>query len=121
MNPIEIPFPELEPSVFTWNSLPGIFILIAGFFIIKYSSERIVDVVFKLAGFIIIWQILYVVGCSSLDSVTHFSMIFHYDIFSSIAQLFPGTFIAKGLTWMGYYLSQFIADIINWVFSFGVL
>lgn len=121
MNQIIIPFPELNSSAFTLESLQGIFILIAGFFIIKYSAERVVDVIFRLAGFIIIWQILYVVGCSSLDTYTHFSMIFHYDVFSSLAQLVPGTFIAKALTWMGYYLSCFIADIINWVFSFGVL
>ena len=121
MQQITIPFPELDPSVFSWNSLYGIFILVAGFFIIKYSAERVVDVVFRLAGFIIGWQMLYVVVCSSLDHYTHLSYIFHYDIFSSLAQLVPGTFLAKILTWTGYYISCFIADIINWIFSFGVL
>lgn len=121
MNKIEIPFPELNSSIFSLNSIEGILLVVGIFFIIfftiKYSTKKIVNLIFRLLGVLLIFQILYIIGTTSIDQYVHLSYIFKYDIFSAIAQFFPGTWLAKALTTAGHWLSQGMADIVNWIWS----
>ena len=117
MDIINIPEADLESNVFSVHSIEGILLIIAIFFIIKYATKKAVDIAIKLSGIILLFQILYLIGCSPIDEYLKLSTIFKYDVFSTIARVFPGTFLCKILTTFGYYLSQFTADIINWIVS----
>ena len=111
----EIPIPELNPSAFSINSVQGILFLILAFFVIKWSSQKFVDIAFKLVGIILLLEILYILGQSPIDKYIGISELIKYDVFGSIAQLMPGTKLAEWLLTFGNILSNFLLNLFNWV------
>lgn len=116
---IQIPTPEFDGNIFSVSSISLILFVVALIFLIKYSSKKIVDLIFAIIGLVFLFQILYIIGNTSLDKYIHLSAVFKYDVFSSIAQFFPNTVFAKYLSMAGHWLSQFMADLINWIMNFG--
>lgn len=118
---IELPTPEFDGNIFSLSSISMILLIVALIFFIKYSSKKIVDLIFGILGILFLFQVLYIVGNTPIDQYIHISKVFKYDIFSSIAQFFPGTKFAQYLSTAGHWLSQFMVDLVNWIFNFGYL
>ena len=69
---------------------------------------------------VLVMQILYVLGQSRLNEFIDLASVFKYDVFTSLGNLFPGTFIQDGLSTVGGYLSGgliYITDVIAHLIS----
>ena len=62
---------------------------------------------------IIILQALFILGQTSFNNLIPIRDIFKYDIFTSLGNLMPGTFIQTAFTAVGEFLSKIILLIIN--------
>lgn len=110
-----IEMPQLNSTIFSLDSIEGILLIVLAIFIIKYSSKKIVDIIFSLLGVALVFELLYILGNTPLDNYTHISSVFKYDIFSSIAQLVPGTKLAEWLQTAGYVVTNFMYGLVDWV------
>lgn len=118
MSNITLPTPDFSSAgLFSSNTIVFLLMCVAIFFMIKYSAKKGVDLIFKIAGLIFLFQILYIIGLTPMDQYLHISSIFKYDFFTMIGALFPGTVIATWLSTLGTWLSQFMIDIVNWVLN----
>ena len=110
-----IEMPQLNSTIFSLDSIEGILLIVLAIFIIKYSSKKIVDIIFSLLGVALVFELLYILGNTPLDNYTHISSVFKYDIFSSIAQLVPGTKLAEWLQTAGSVVTNFMYGLVDWV------
>ena len=59
---------------------------------------------------IVLIQIGYILGTTSLNDVIPFSEIFKYDVISAVANLFPDTFVQTALLKVSAFLTQIFTD-----------
>ena len=118
MGNITIPTPDFsDAGLFSSNTILFLIMCVAIFFIIKYSAKKAVDIVVKILGLIVLFQILYIIGLTPMDQYLHISSIFKYDFFTTLAAIVPGTVIADILTKVGTWLTQFMVDVVNWILN----
>ena len=59
---------------------------------------------------IVLIQIGYILGTTSLNDVIPFSEIFKYDVISAVANLFPDTMVQEALLKVSAFLRQIFTD-----------
>ena len=101
-----ITVPELNPNVFSFDSLEGIIVVVALAFLVWCIARKFIKFVWWSIGLIFFIQIMYVLGKSPVNDIIPIGNIFKYDVFSAIAQLCVGTKFSEGLLAFGNWLSN---------------
>lgn len=98
---------ELNPSIFTWNSVQGVVVLLVIIGIGVCFAKKITKSGFYGFMGLILFQILHVFAMSSLgNQIPILSAIFHYDVFQSLAQLCVGTPVASALLYVQIFINH---------------
>lgn len=92
------------------DSVQGIIIIL----LLIWLVTAVIRHAFKAAAWcfflIVLIQIGYILGTTSLNDVIPFSEIFKYDVISAVANLFPDTFVQTALLKVSAFLRQIFTD-----------
>lgn len=93
-----------------WQGI--IFAIIIVGIVISIAKNMTAWIKYGIIG-IIILQVLFILGQTSFNNLIPIRDIFKYDIFTSLGNLMPGTFIQDIFTAVGEFLSKIILLLIN--------
>lgn len=98
---------ELNPSVFSLDSLRGLLLLLLIIGIVVCLVRRMTRLVGLGIVVLILIQILHVFSTSTIGSnIPVLADIFKYDVFQSLAQLFVGTPVCTGFLYVQQFFNQ---------------
>lgn len=98
---------ELNPSVFTWDSLRGVIVLLLIIGLGVCVAKRLTRFVWYGIVLMILIQICHIFAMSSLGShVPIMQSIFKYDVLQSLAQMCVGTPVATVLLYIQAFINS---------------
>lgn len=92
------------------DSIQGIIIILLLIWLVTAVIRHAFKAVAWCFFLIVLIQIGYILGTTSLNDVIPFSEIFKYDVISAVANLFPDTFVQTALLKVSAFLRQIFTD-----------
>lgn len=92
------------------DSVQGIIIILLLIWLVTAVIRHAFKAVAWCFFLIVLIQIGYILGTTSLNDVIPFSEIFKYDVISAVANLFPDTFVQTALLKVSAFLRQIFTD-----------
>lgn len=92
------------------DSIQGIIIILLLIWLVTAFIRHAFRAVAWCFGLIVLMQIGYILGTTSLNDVIPFSTLFKYDVISAVANLFPDTFVQTALLKVSAFLRQIFTD-----------
>lgn len=92
------------------DSVQGIIIILLLIWLVTAVIRHAFKAVARCFFLIVLIQIGYILGTTSLNDVIPFSEIFKYDVISAVANLFPDTFVQTALLKVSAFLRQIFTD-----------
>lgn len=118
---IKIPTSDmLNPSILSFDSVQGVLVAIILFVIILSCIKKVGKLTMQCTGALIIIQICYILGTTSLNAYIPFSSIFKYDLLTSLAQLCVGTKLSDIILTINYVITTaftIMANLLTSIFS----
>ena len=97
----------LNPSIFTWNSLEGILVILFIVGIVLHFGKKVKNIIMSGFMFMIFLEMMHILAMSSVgDRFTILQTIFAYDTIQSLAQLCVGTPICTLLLYLQAFLNN---------------
>lgn len=106
---------SLNPSIFSFNSIPGILIIILIIILIHSFYKKAIESIGWIIGILLVYELFYCLSLTGINDYIPLSYVFKYDILVSIAQLFVGTPICDGLL----YVASFCAALMQRIWMLG--
>lgn len=92
------------------DSVQGIIIILLLIWLVTAVIRHAFKAIAWCFFLIVLIQIGYILGTTSLNDVIPFSEIFKYDVISAVANLFPDTFVQTALLKVSAFLRQIFTD-----------
>ena len=92
------------------DSVQGIIIILLLIWLVTAVIRHAFKAVAWCFFLIVLIQIGYILGTTSLNVVIPFGEIFKYDVISAVANLFPDTFVQTALLKVSAFLRQIFTD-----------
>ena len=92
------------------DSVQGIIIILLLIWLVTAVIRHAFKAVAWCFFLIVLIQIGYILGTTSLNDVIPFSEIFKYDVISAVAHLFPDTSVQTALLKVSPFLTQICSD-----------
>lgn len=92
------------------DSVQGIIIILLLIWLVTAVIRHAFKAVAWCFFLIVLIQIGYILGTTSLNDAIPFSEIFKYDVISAVANLFPDTFVQTALLKVSAFLTQIFTD-----------
>ena len=92
------------------DSVQGIIIILLLIWLVTAVIRHAFKAVAWCFFLIVLIQIGYILGTTSLNDVIPFSTLFKYDVISAVANLFPDTFVQTALLKVSAFLRQIFTD-----------
>lgn len=92
------------------DSVQGIIIILLLIWLVTAVIRHAFKAVAWCFFLIVLIQIGYILGMTSLNDVIPFSEIFKYDVISAVANLFPDTMVQEALLKVSAFLRQIFTD-----------
>lgn len=80
----------------SFDSIEGLLVVCLAVFLIFLLVRKAFHIAIWCAGLLVLIQIGYLLGQTSLNNVIPFATVFQYDVFTAVAHLFVGTAIGDG-------------------------
>lgn len=109
----------LNSEWFSSDSVNGFIIIILMLCVVHAVWKRSVSSVIWASGMILFFQIMYILSLTGLNNIIPIGNIFKYDVLTSIAQCFVGTFVCDFLLWLDSFLTAVIFH--AWDFLSGII
>lgn len=103
---------NLNPSIFTLDSMEGVIVTVLAVIIIYRITKNMAGFVGWCIGLLVLIQFGHILGFTVLNDYFPFRDIFKYDVIASLAQLFAGTKIAGVLLYFDAML-QYGAKVVS--------
>lgn len=87
----------LNPNAFTLDSAEGIIVLGLVIFMIYAIGKRLINATMWCVGGLVLLQCFYALSLTAVNNIIPISNVIHYDVMTSVAQVFAGTFISDWL------------------------
>ena len=91
---------NLNPSIFTLDSMEGVVVTVLAVVIIYRVTKNLAGFVGWCIGALVLIQFGHILGFTVLNDLFPFRDIFKYDVIASLAQLFAGTKGADALLYL---------------------
>lgn len=92
------------------DSVQGIIIILLLIWLVTAVIRHAFKAVAWCFFLIVLIQIGYILGTTSLNDTIPFSEIFKYDVISAVANLFPDTFVQTALLKVSAFLTRIFTD-----------
>lgn len=110
--------PQITSNVFNLGTVEGILVVLFVGFLLWHSSKKVVGIISGILFLFVVFQIMYGIGQSDLNRILNIAGLFHYDAFTYLANLIPGTKIAEFILQAGSFINGFTINFGNWVASY---
>lgn len=119
----------LNPNAFTIDSAEGVIVICLIIFIAYAIGKRLINATLWCIGGLTLLQIAYALSLTAVNNIIPISNVIHYDVMTSVAQVFAGTFISDWLVnasaWINFIfykigdrLAAWLQYIIDWFHTF---
>lgn len=101
---------ELNPSVFSWDSLPGVIVLLIIVGMVVLLGRKVGRMLWYGFVLVVLIEIMHIFAFSTIGTtyLPFLQEIFKYHILQSLAQLCVGTHLATGLLFIQEFLNSVV-------------
>lgn len=109
---------DLNPSIFTWNSIEGLLVILFIVGLVLYFGKKVKNIIVSGFMFMVFLEMMHILAMSSVgDRFTILQTLFAYDTIQSLAQLCVGTPICRLLLYLQAFLNNTFGQAIEFMWQ----